>query len=71
VGQFVNQNEGGTTGKHRIEVEFLKRSAAVGDLAPRKDGKASEESFRLGAAVCIHPADQDIESLRLTLMGRL
>ena len=71
MGEFVNQDEGGTAREHRIEIEFLEGRVSVRDLTSGKDGKALEQRLGLGAAVRIDPADQDVEPFGATLMGRL
>ena len=65
VSELVDDDQLGLARQRRVEIEFLDRAATVLDRAPRQDFKPMNERARLGAAVGLDQADDDIDPLVL------
>jgi hypothetical protein len=62
VGELVHEDDGGTLGHRRVEIELLEGRRAIFDQARRQDGEALEERRRLGAAVCLDDATRTVDA---------
>ncbi len=71
VGQFIHQDQGGTPREGEVQIELREDVAPVLDGAAGKELQSGQERLRLGTAVRVHPADEDVRSIGLALSGRL
>ena len=65
VSEFVDDDQLGLARQRRVEIEFLDRPAMVLDLPTRQDFKPMNERARLGAAVGLDQADNDVNAFVL------
>ena len=71
VRQLVDDDQVGLARERRVEVELVDRAAVVFDHAPRQDFEPFHERARLGAAVRLDEADDDVDALVLEAAGAL
>ncbi len=60
VGEFVDDDELGRSGEHRLGVEFLEGPPLVGHLGARQGLEPLRECRGVGAAVVLDDADDDV-----------
>ena len=60
VGELVHQNDARPAGQGRVEIEFLERAAAVGNLPGREDLQSLEKGLRLHPAVGLDDAHDHV-----------
>ena len=65
VRELVDDDQLGLARQRRVEIEFLDFAAVIVDLAPRQDFEPMNERARLGAAVGLDEADDDIDAFVL------
>ncbi len=60
VGQLVDQDHGRPAGQHGVQVHLLDLDTPVGGMAPGHDLQALGQGLRLGPAVGLDIADDDV-----------
>ena len=71
VRQLVHGGDGRASGQHGAQVHLLQRDAPVFLLAERDDLQPLHECLRLGAAVVLDVAHDDIDALLAERLGLL
>ena len=71
VGQLVHQRQPRLPGQHRVHVHLAEDGAAVFNDAPREDVQPIEQCIRLGSAVGLDVAHDQIDALGSPLLGGL
>ena len=71
VRQFVDDTELRLAGEYRFHIHLFESDAPVFDSPPRDDWQILQTCLGVGAAVCFHEADHDIDALTAECMGVL
>ena len=70
VGQFVDENHGGTAGEGGIEVEFVEHGTSVLHRAAGQDLETRKQGFSFRSPVSLDDADDDVHSIATLLVRR-
>ncbi|MNQ63416.1 hypothetical protein D3C85_777970 [compost metagenome] len=70
MGQLVHQDQARPPQQGAVQVEFLQRMAAIGDILERQDGQSFEQRRGFAAAVGFDDACQHVDALRGLRAGR-